>query len=117
MLQFNFPQIAKLKGISKPFSHFLNLGYSRATASKISQNTVLSLTPKKIERLCIELNCTPNDLFEYKPDFKNPLSENHPLMALKREEKTAEINALLHELPLEKIIELANLVKEEKKKQ
>lgn len=117
MLQFNIPRIVKIKGISKPFSHFMNLGYSRATASKMSQNALLSITPEKLERLCIEFNCTPNDLFEYRPSLKNPLPENHPLMALKREEKTTEIYSLLHELPLEKIRELANLVKEEKEKQ
>jgi len=117
MLTFNFPRLLKIKGINKPFSHFMSLGYSRGTASKMSQNNVTTFTPQKLERYCIEFNCTPNDLFEYKPSTKDILSENHPLMALKREEKTAEINALLQELPIEKIRELANLVKEEKEKQ
>jgi len=114
MLSFNLPRILKIKGIDKPFSHFMNLGYSRGTASKMSQNTLNTFTPAKLERYCIEFNCTPNDLYEYKPSTKNPLHKDHPLMALVREEKTAEINALLHDLPMEKIRELAHLIKEEK---
>jgi len=34
----------------------------------------------------------------------------HPLQALKREDNTNEINTLLHNLPIEKIRELAQLV-------
>jgi len=113
MLKLNLSRILKIKGIDKPFSHYMSLGYSRGTASKMSQNAIITFTPEKLERYCIEFNCTPNDLFEYKPSTKNPLPQNHPLMALKREEKTAEINALLHNLPMEKIQELANLIKQE----
>ena len=114
MLYLNLNRILKIRGIHKPFSHFMSLGYSRSLASRMAQNQVLSFTAEKLERYCIELNCTPNDLFEYKPSSKNPLPADHPLIALQREEKITEINSLLQNLSLEKIRELADLLNEEK---
>lgn len=117
MLHLDFVRILKMRGIHKPFSHFLKLGYSRTTASKMAGNKLLSITPEKLERYCIEFNCTPNDLFEYKPNKKNPLPENHPLMSLQREEKLSTISTLLQELSIEKITELANLLNADREKQ
>lgn len=114
MLYLNLSRILKLRGIQKPFSYFMSLGYSRNTASKMAQNNVISVTPEKLERYCIELKCTPNDLFEYMPSVKNPLPENHPLLTLQREEKIVEINALLQDLSLEKIRELSDYLQENK---
>lgn len=112
MLYLNLTRILKIRGIDKPFSHFMSLGYSRSLASRMAQNQIVSFTPEKLERYCIEFNCTPNDLFEYKPAVKNPLSADHPLMALQRKEKITEINSLLQNLSLEKIRELADLLNE-----
>lgn len=113
MIYFNLKRILKLKGITYPFSYFMSLGYSRGTASKMAQNQVLSFTVDKLEQYCIHFNCTPNDLFEYRPNAVNPLPAEHPLQALKRQDNTSEINALLHNLPIEKIRELAELVLKE----
>lgn len=114
MLTFNLPRLLKIKGVTKPFSYFMKLGYSRGTASKMAQNREMGFTLTKIERYCIDFKCTPNDLFEFHPESKLNLEPNHPLFQLQREDNTSEINALLHELPLEKIKELAELVKKEK---
>ena len=117
MISFNLPRLLKTKGITKPFSHFMSLGYSRGLASRMAGNQERGFTLDKLEKYCIHFNCTPNDLFDYHPDSKNRLAPNHPLYQLKREDNTEEINALLHELPLEKIRELAQLIKTEKKKE
>jgi DNA-binding Xre family transcriptional regulator len=110
MLYFNLPRILKIRGITHPFSYFMSLGYSRGTASKMTQNRVQTFTIQKLEQYCIQFNCTPNDLFEFIPSTKNPVPPEHPLQALKREDNTNEINTLLHNLPIEKIRELAQLV-------
>lgn len=117
MLFFNLPRILKIKGITHPFSYFMSLEYSRGTASKMAQNQVATFTVSKLEQYCIQFNCTPNDLFDFRPSSLNPLPENHPLYALKREDNTEEINALLHDLPMEKIRELAELVKKGQQKE
>ena len=116
MLIFNLPRLLKIKGITKPFSYFMSIGYSRGTASKMAQNRERGFTFDKLERYCIDFNCTPNDLFDFYPNTSKPLPIDHPLLQLKREDNTAVINALLHELPYEKIKELAELVQKEKEK-
>lgn len=116
MLLFNLPRLLKIKGVTKPFSYFMSLGYSRGTASKMAQNREQGFTLTKLERYCTDFNCTPNDLFEFHPNANQKLKPDHPLFQLKREDNATQINALLSELPLEKIIELAALVQKEKEK-
>ncbi len=116
MLFFNIPRILQLKGITRPFSHFINLGYSRNAASRMAQNSIQTFTVSKLEEFCIHFNCTPNDLFEFRPNPKHSLPENHPLYQLRREDNAEEIISLLHDLPVEKIRELAALVKTESEK-
>ena len=110
MLYFNLPRLLRQKGIVKPFSYFLSLGYSRTTASKMATNQVISFTVSKLEQYCIEMNCTPNDLFDYHPNSSSNIGGDHPLNELIRDDVTNEINALLHNLPMKKIKELAALI-------
>ena len=117
MITFNLPRLLKIKGVTRPFSYFMSIGYSRGSASKMSQNTEQGFTLTKLERYCIDFNCTPNDLFDFHPNPKQNLPPDHALYQLNREDNTEEINTLLHELPIEKIRELAQLVKKEKQKE
>src|SRR4051812_39822003 len=110
MIIFNLPRLLRTKGITKPFSHFMSLGYSRGCASKMAGNHERSFTLDKLEKYCIHFNCTPNDLFDFHPGVKHQLNPDHPLYQLKREDNSEEINALLHQLPLEKIRELTELI-------
>lgn len=116
MLLFNLQRLTKLKGINRPFSYFMSLGYPRGLASKMSQSKMQTFSVKRLEELCIHFNCTPNDLFEFRPDSKNPLPESHPLHALKRDDSAEELINLLHDLPVEKIRALAALIKNENSK-
>jgi len=116
MLFFNLQRLTKLKGINRPFSYFIALGYPRGLASKMAQSKMQTFSVKRLEELCIHFNCTPNDLFEFRPDSKNHLPETHPLYALKRDDSTEEVINLLHDLPVEKIRELAALIKNENSK-
>lgn len=113
MLLFNLPRLVQLKGITRPYSYFMKLGYPRSLASKMSQNQMQSLTLKRLEQFCIHFNCTPNDLFEFRPNPTNPLPPQHALNQLIRENNNEEILSLLHDLPVERIRELAALVKNE----
>jgi DNA-binding Xre family transcriptional regulator len=114
MIAFNLPRLLQTKGVTKPFTYFMSLGYSRGLASKMARNEERGFTLDKLEKYCIHFNCTPNDLFDYHPDSKNKLAADHPLYQLKREDHSGEIHALLHSLPLDKIRELAEQLKKEK---
>ena len=115
MLVFNLTRLLKIKGISNPTRFFMNMGYSNSIAYRMSKNDTYNFTTKKLEQLCLALNCSPNDLFEYIPEKNNSIPQNHPLNNLIRQEQTKLINTLLQELPIEKIVELAELVKLENK--
>lgn len=67
---------------------------------------------KNLEKLCRLLKCTPNDLFEWRPrEGETPLEESHPLNTLRRE-KTFDINRLMKDVPLEKLADVENFIKD-----
>ena len=113
MLVFNLTRLLKIKGISNPTRFFMNMGYSKSIAYRMSKNDTYNFTTKKLEQLCLALNCSPNDLFEYIPKKNNSIPQNHPLNNLIRQDQSQIIHSLLQELPVEKILELAELVKKE----
>jgi DNA-binding Xre family transcriptional regulator len=113
MIFFNINRILAIKGITKPYTYFMSIGYSRGSASQLAGNKMRSFTLTSIEKLCTQLNCTPNDLFEFIPNATQKLPDDHALNQLKREQKVEEINKLLNNLPMDKIRELAELVSKE----
>ena len=63
-----------------------------------------------IERLCILLNCTPNDILEWIPDEGVSYKENLALAGLKKEKKEFTLLNKLKDLPLDKIIEIEKMI-------
>lgn len=63
-----------------------------------------------MEKLCFLLHCTPNDLFEWRPDKNTLGAENHPLKALMREKPSPHISELVRDLPVEKMGELEAMI-------
>ncbi len=114
MIIFNLNRLLRIKGVTKPYSYLMSIGYSSSTASQIARNQVRSFTLTSIEKMCTQLNCTPNDLFEYIPPSAQKLPDDHALNTLKREQNLEEINKLLSNLSMEKIRELSELVSKEK---
>ena len=71
---------------------------------------------KDVEALCGMLNCTPNDILEWIPDKNEKNTESHPLSALMRTGNISQLNQLLNAVPLNRISEIENLIKNELKK-
>ncbi len=111
MLVFNLLRVLEMKGITNPLSFFSSIGYSRWTAYRMMRNDFTSFTPDKIERICFALNCTPNDLFQYKSAKGKSLPENHALHALVRADADHSVKDILQGLPLETIIEMVEQAK------
>jgi len=70
MLRLNLDRIFKVKGISKTNQYLIKLGNSDGYASQLVHGRSVSIRFDKLEILCKALNCTPNDLFDYKDDAK-----------------------------------------------
>ena len=112
MLTFNPSRIFAIRGIEKPSAYLAKLGCVTSTAAKFMRAQSSMFKLKYVEMICVALHCTPNDLFEWKPDAKTALPENHPLRALEREEKVVNIREMLADMPIEKIARIETLVNE-----
>lgn len=68
-----------------------------------------------MERLCLLLNCTPNDLLEWKPGEQQQNNKEHPLNALVRNGEVPLHNFLKSASPedLEKVQQFITQMKKE----
>ena len=112
MLIFNPKRILMLRGVDKMFNYLHNSGFIRSTATYLLNGTASHLKIEHLGKLCVLLNCTPNDLFEWRPDSKNVLPAGHALNSIiKSEQKINNIKDLLQDIPPAKLSEVENLLK------
>lgn len=112
MLVFNLRRVLALRGIDKPFGFLLAKGFTRTTAANLSNDRVLQIKVSHLEALCRTLNCTPNDLFEWKTDANTSLKENHALNSLEKGERPPPISEMVKDIPIEKMDKIAALLDE-----
>jgi DNA-binding Xre family transcriptional regulator len=113
MLTFNFTRIFKSRGIDRPFSYLVKLGYSDNFATRIVNNRIKQLNLKSIEKLCEHFQCTPNDLLEWIPSSQDLNNENHPLVSIKRSNKVVELTKILNSIPLDKLNDIETMINKE----
>lgn len=116
MLIFNPNKIFALRGIEKPYSFLVRNGFGSTTASDLINIKKPLVRTEYLERLCILLNCTPNDLYEWKPDNKTNLTENHPLKTLQKAE-IMQISEIIKDIPVEKLSDVQNLLNQLKNRE
>ncbi|MBS1796087.1 MAG: helix-turn-helix transcriptional regulator [Acidobacteria bacterium] len=109
MLYFDIVRLMEMRGVDKPFAFLKKIGFSNETASKIVQNRLMRVSPELIEALCLALNCTPNDVFGWRPSKLQMVPENHALQKLNRRENRS-FNQMVNDLPLEKMGRLAEMI-------
>jgi DNA-binding Xre family transcriptional regulator len=115
MLTFNPKNIFLLRGIEKTTAFLVRLGMDYSTASRFLKSKSQFVKVKDIEKLCIALNCTPNDLFEWKPSSDTVLPEMHSLNALNKGDKVKELQQIVRDIPADKLTEIEVLLNELKK--
>jgi Cro/C1-type HTH DNA-binding domain len=86
MLQFSIERVCKARGIPKPYKFLVKNGFLPTTATKLAKGDVEYLRIEYLEKLCILLNCVPNDLFEWIPDTKEEDLPDHPLYSIRKVE-------------------------------
>jgi len=112
MIRYNFTRIFRARGVSKPYSYLLKSGFSDKLATKIKNNAIRRLDLGTLERLCLLLSCTPNDLLEWIPENDVVVNEDHPLNEIRKSANTADIFKTLNSVPLGKLKEIEELIKE-----
>ncbi len=117
MLTFNFARIFKARGIEKPFSYLVNAGYSDNFATRVANSKMEKMNLKDVEKLCVMLQCTPNDLLEWIPNAKEANAEKHPLATLRRKGSSTQLKQMLKTAPLDRLNEIENLIIKELSKE
>jgi DNA-binding Xre family transcriptional regulator len=116
MLVFNVSRVLALRGIDAPFAFLVKIGLTRSIAFNLTNYVVANLKIAHLEKICRALNCTPNDLFEWRADEANALGENHALNGLKRNKPARQVSRILKDIPVDKLEraeELLNQLKDE----
>jgi len=110
MLIYNLRRILTLRGIDKPHAFLVKNGFAASTASNMLSFYPVVFKVKALEKLCIALNCTPNDLFEWRPTENSVIAENHALKTLVKEKIPSSITEMVKDLPVEKLSELEAII-------
>ena len=116
MLNFNFSRVFKARGIDRPFSYLVKLGYSDNFATRITHSRIDKLNLREIEKLCNLLQCTPNDFIEWTPNNNDENNENHPLYSIRRTDKEIHLTQILNSIPLNKLDDIEKIINETIKK-
>jgi DNA-binding Xre family transcriptional regulator len=110
MLYFDIRRVLELRGIDKPYTFLIKNGFVSQTATNMVNNRLGRIIPEQMEKLCLLLHCTPNDLFDWDDDKKSVVADNHPLRTLIKEKSAPPISEMVRDLPVEKLGQLAALI-------
>ena len=115
MLRYNLQKLFNLRGITNPTIYLQRNGFKDYTSYKIAYNEFKYLPLETMEKLCLLLNCTPNDMMEWIPDSTQTQNENIALRKLITTQKDFNLSHVIHEVPVEKMNEFVEKVEELKK--
>lgn len=110
MLTLNLTRIFKARNIHQPYKFLVESGFVPFIAHKYKNHKVSQIRIDHIERLCVALNCTPNDLFEWFPDNLLDNREDHPLHSIRQREKKTDINKLMARMSLQQLEEVERMI-------
>lgn len=113
-LILNVQHICAIKNINRPFTFLRKNGFTHNTATQLINNNVKEINIAHIEKLCLIFNCTPNDLFDYKPTQPLENIKNTPLTSIIKTQQPVNFNELISTLPLDKIKEIEEEIKKRK---
>ena len=114
MLKYNFNRVFKARGIEKPITFLRQAGIYDAFATRMKKNQVHRMNLPTIEKICILLKCTPNDLMEWEPDSNVESFSEHPLnIMMQSRKKIKDIGQMLDSVPFDKLGDIEEMIKKE----
>ena len=105
----------RLRGIQNYNKFITGLGFAPATARNFQGFGVRRINFEHLERICLALNCTPNDLLEWHPADNQATPETQALIKLTRNQDV-DISKLLSTLPMEKFEQIAEILQDSSSK-
>lgn len=109
MFYFDIKRVMKLRGVEKHYNLMIELGFVPSSANSFLRREARQIKLDQLERLCVALNCTPNDLIEWRPDANQSVSETHSLNSL-RKKGDKDLPELLKEVPMEKFEKIVEIL-------
>lgn len=106
MLKYNLQRLFRMKGIRYPMAFLTKSGIKQSAAYRLTGNDIATISTPDLEVLCRSLKCTPNDLFEWTPGSQSEDRPDNPLFILKRSESKFDISGLVHDMPVDKLEQL-----------
>lgn len=116
MLFVNPTKIFALRNIPKPYASMVKWGLTYNIAWRIYQGQVTRIDLAHLEIICLNLNCTPNDIIEWHPANDTPQRPDHPLQALQPKKDDKTLTQILSDFPPDKVQELEKAIQELKNK-
>jgi DNA-binding Xre family transcriptional regulator len=116
MLKLNIARVLHLRGIYDTNEYLRGLGYSRNKVIRLAKDQLESFNRYDMERICLDLNCTPNDLLEWRPSQKMNVDDDHALRALERRKAALGVVELVQGLPVEEVEAVERFILERKKR-
>lgn len=111
MLVFNPRRMFSRRMVERPHSELVKNGFAKSSATNLLNYDNRRLMIEHVEKLCLMLNCTPNDLFEWRGRKSETLPENHALNALKRDDKAENMTEMIKNIPVEKLAQVGELLR------
>lgn len=111
MLYLNLKRVMRLRGVENHYKMLVDLGFAPATVRNFLANRVWRISFEHLEKLCLALNCTPNDLIEWLPPDNQANADAQALIKLKRN-KEDDLPKLLKDLPIEKFEEIIDILQD-----
>lgn len=111
MLRLNLERIARLRGVKNISVEMQRNGINKQAAARYNRGEMVHFKLGHIEKLCLMLNCTPDDIIEWIPD---KLLENNPTVALNKlkRKESFDIVEISKNIPLERLSEIKKLCEE-----
>ena len=106
MLYIDIQKACNNKGIGDARRFLVSIGFTHAAASRMLYNTYDGIKLAAIEKICLHLNCTPNELLSWQPSEGDKSLSNHALDKLKPIADKDSIVGKLKQLPPDKLDKL-----------
>lgn len=84
MLKLEIKELLVTKGYKPGIRLLMRIGIAHRAAGRILRGETKSISHKHMELLCIFLNCTPNDLYNFVPDSERQVAPGHMLMSIRK---------------------------------
>ncbi len=110
MLALNLRNVIKDRGHQNPTAYLVKIGFTYYMASRLLNSKKKSINFAELEKICLELKCTPNDLLCYMPPPRTVLPQGHPLLNLRIEKNAGSIEDMLGQLPYDKLKEIREAI-------